>query len=100
MLLVEATQIIDVANRSDDIFVYLPLLLSDFLISRVILSPTLMVMSSYSLMLILNVGESVNGPDPMALEIFEIAFGKFFIMSSGEVNAIMFAPKGFSAPGL
>jgi hypothetical protein len=63
-----------------------------------------MAISSYSLILILNVGESVNGPDPpMALEIFDIAFGKFFIKSSGEVNAIMFGPNGFcgfSAPGL
>jgi hypothetical protein len=30
----------------------------------------------------------------MALEMFAIAFGKFFIRSSGDVNAIMFGPKG------
>jgi hypothetical protein len=53
--------------------------------------------------MILNIGESDSGPPPpMALEILAIALGKFFIMSSGEVNAIMFGPKGFcglSAPG-
>ena len=63
-----------------------------------------MAISSYYLILILNVGESVGvPPPPMALEIFAIAFGKFFIISSGEVKAIMFGPKGFcdfSAPGL
>ena len=37
---------------------------------------------------------------PHGLEIFDMAFGKFFIMSSVEVNAIMFAPKGSSASGL
>jgi hypothetical protein len=75
--------------------IYLPLLPSDFLISMMILSPTFMAISSYFLILILNVGESVRGPPPpMALEIFDMAFGKFFIMFSGEVNGIMFAPKG------
>ena len=63
-----------------------------------------MDMSSYSLILILNVGESVRGPPPpMALELFVIAFGKFFIKSSGEANTIMLGPKGFgglSAPAL
>jgi hypothetical protein len=65
----------------------------------VILSPTLMTMSLYSLILILNFGESVGvpPPPPMALEIFDMAFGKFLIMSSGEVNAIMFRPKDFAA---
>jgi hypothetical protein len=68
----------------------------------VILSPTFMAISSYSLMLILNVGESVGKPAPvMALDMFPIAFGKFFIKSSGDVNAIIFIPNGFcgfSAP--
>src|SRR5438128_669251 len=84
-------------------FIYIPLL-SGFLISMVILSPTFIAISSYSLILILNVGESVSiPPPPIALDKFPIAFGKFFIMSSGEVNVIMFGPKGFcgfSAPGL
>ncbi|MGC2667960.1 MAG: hypothetical protein WA220_02110 [Candidatus Nitrosopolaris sp.] len=49
----------------------IPLLLSDFLISIVILSP------------------------PMALEIFDVAFGKLLIKSSGEANAIIFRPTRF-----
>src|SRR5712691_6240282 len=76
--------------------IYLPLLLSDFLISMVRLSPTFMAISSYSLILILNVGESVTAPPPPAIrEIFDIISGRFFIKSSGEVNAIIFGPKGF-----
>jgi hypothetical protein len=63
-----------------------------------------MAISSYSIILIFNVGESVSSPaPPMALEIFHMAFGEFFIMSSGEVNAIILGPKGFcgfSEPGL
>jgi hypothetical protein len=31
----------------------------------------------------------------MALEIFAIAFGRFFIRSPVEVNAIMLGPNGF-----
>jgi len=39
-----------------------------------------MAISSYSLILILNVGESVGKPPHvMALDMFPIAFGKFFI---------------------
>ena len=38
-----------------------------------------MAISSYPLILILNVGESVGKPPPvMALDMFPIAFGKFF----------------------
>jgi hypothetical protein len=63
-----------------------------------------MAISSHSIILIFNVGESVSRPAPsMALEIFDMAFGKFFIMYSGKVNAIIFGPKGFcgfSEPGL
>src|SRR6266487_5105573 len=71
-------------------------LFSDFLISIVTLSPTFIPISSYSFILILNVGESVGAPPPPAiLEIFDIILGKFFIKSSGEVNVIMFGPKGF-----
>jgi hypothetical protein len=55
-----------------------------------------MAMSSYFLILILNVGESVSAPPPpMALDIFAIDFGKFFTRSSGEVKAVTFGPKGF-----
>ena len=65
----------------------IPPLLSNFLISMVILSP---------LILILIVGEPVSGQPPsMALEIFEVAFGNFSNKSSGEVNAIIFRPTGF-----
>ncbi|MGB7955782.1 MAG: hypothetical protein WCF23_17550 [Candidatus Nitrosopolaris sp.] len=34
-------------------------------------------------------------PPSMAIEIIEVAFGKFSIKSSGEVNAIIFRPNGF-----
>ena len=48
--------------------------------------PTFMPISSYSLILILNVGESVGkSPPVMALDMFPIAFGRFFIKSSGDV---------------
>ncbi|MRN40349.1 MAG: hypothetical protein FIO02_04825 [Nitrosopumilales archaeon] len=34
-------------------------------------------------------------PPPMAIEIFDVAFGKLLIKFSGEVNAIIFRPNGF-----
>ena len=49
-----------------------------------------------ALTLILNVGEPVSGQPPhMALEIFDVAFGKLLIKFSGEVNAIIFRANGF-----
>jgi len=43
--------------------------LPDFLISIVTLSPTLIAIFLYSLILILKVGESVGKPPPMALQV-------------------------------
>ena len=61
-----------------------------------VLMPTFMPISSYSLILILNVGESVGkSPPVMALDMFPIAFGRFFIKSSGDVNATIFIPNGW-----
>jgi hypothetical protein len=54
----------------------------------------------------LKVGLSVgNPPPPIAFPILDIAFGKFFMRSSGEVKASILAPKGLnggdlSAPAL
>jgi hypothetical protein len=60
-----------------------------------------MPISSYSFILILSVGESARTPPPPVIrEIFDIILGKFFIKSSGEVNAIMFGPKGCLSPDL
>ncbi len=59
-------------------------------------------MSSYSLMLVLKVGESVGNPPPppIALPMLAIALGRFFITSSGEVNAIVFGPNGLNCDPL
>src|ERR671915_431410 len=77
---------------------YVPLP-STLLISTVTLSPTFVAISSYSFIVILKVGEF---PDilPPAPNIFDMTFGKFFIMSSGEVNGIAspLLPKGLPSP--
>ena len=69
---------------------------SAFSICIVTASPTLRPVSSYSLILSLNVGDSESPmpPNPPPPSIFDIALGKFFIKSSGEVKANALAPNG------
>src|ERR687898_371072 len=78
-----------------DAFAYIPLL-SAFLISRVTLSPTFNCISSYSLILTLIVGESPDAipAEPWPPNILDMALGKFFIKSSGDVKAPTPMPKG------
>src|SRR5918996_2527225 len=72
---------------------------STLLISIVILSPTFIVISSYSFIVILKVGEFPCIPPP-APNILDMTLGRFFIRSSGEVNGIAspLLPKGLPAP--
>ena len=75
--------------------IYIPLL-SAFLISIMTLSPTFSCISSYSLILNLMVGESPDDipPAPDPPNMFDIALGKFFIKSSGDVKVPTPTPNG------